>query len=64
MRRGGAAGEIAFRVIEAAPDVVKTMKAPIKRLAAKNMALPHGIELEGKLVPQAEDVVKAVKEMM
>lgn len=64
MRRGGAAGEIAFRVIEEAPDVVKTMKAPIKRLAAKNVALPHGIELEGKLVPQAEDVVKAVMEMM
>ena len=64
MKRGGAAGEIAFRIIEAAPDIVKTMKSPIKRLAAKNMALPHGIELEAKLVPQAEDVVKTVREMM
>ena len=38
-KRGGAAGEIAFRVMEAAPDVVAAMKTPIKRLGAKNVAL-------------------------
>jgi pyruvate dehydrogenase E1 component beta subunit len=64
MKRGGVAGEIAFRVTEAAPDVVKALKTPIKRLAAPNIALPHGVELEKKILPQVEDVVKAVKEMV
>jgi len=64
MKRGGVAGEIAFRVIEAAPDVVRTMKAPIKRVGAKNIALPHGVELEKSITPQVDDIVKAVKEMV
>jgi len=64
MKRGGIAGEIAFRLTEAAPDVVKAMKTPIKRVAAKNVSLPHGSELESKLIPQVGDVVKAVKEMV
>ncbi|MFH1382209.1 MAG: transketolase C-terminal domain-containing protein [Chloroflexota bacterium] len=64
MKRGGFAGEIAFRVTEAAPEVVKSLKTPIKRLAAKNIALPHGAELEKYVVPQVEDIVKTVKEMV
>ena len=31
------AGEITFRVAEAVPDVVKSLKAPMIRLVAKNM---------------------------
>ncbi len=61
MKRAGAAGEIAFRVTEAAPDVVKAMKTPIRRLAAQNMALPHSVEVENRLIPQTDDIVKAVK---
>ena len=49
--------------MEAAPDVVAAMKTPIKRLGAKNVALPRSKELETMLVPQVDDVVKAVKEM-
>jgi pyruvate dehydrogenase E1 component beta subunit len=64
MKRAGAAGEIAFRVSEAAPDVVAAMKSPIKRLAAKNVPLPRSSELEAKLVPQVDDVVRAVKDVM
>ncbi len=64
IKRGGVAGEIAFRVSEAAPDVVKTMKIPIRRLATKNVWLPIGVELEKMLVPQVDDIVKAVKEMV
>lgn len=64
MERGGAAGEIAFRLIEAAPDVVKSLKAPLRRLAHKNIALPNEISLEKMIVPQTEDIVKAVKEML
>jgi pyruvate dehydrogenase E1 component beta subunit len=64
MKRAGAAGEIAFRVSEAAPDVVAAMKSPIKRLAAKNVPLPRSSELEAQLVPQVDDVVKAVKDVI
>ena len=64
MKRGGPAAEIAFRVTEAAPELVKTMKHPVRRLACINMALPHSKELEAELVPQVDDIVKAVKEMV
>ena len=64
MKRGGAAAEIAFRVNEAAPDLAKTMKHPVARLACANMALPHSKELEAALVPQVEDIVRATKEMV
>ena len=56
MKRGGVAGEIAFRVTEAAPDVMKALKTPIRRLAAKNLALPRSPVLEAQLLPHVEDV--------
>ena len=64
MKRGGPAGEIAFRVIEAAPDVVMDLKAPIKRVAALNLALPYGHELNLACLPQIDDIVEAVKDMV
>jgi len=64
MKRGGVAGEIAFRFIEAAPDVVQTMKAPIKRVAGKNVALLRSRKIEPLLIPQVEDIIEAVKEMV
>ncbi len=65
MKRGGAAGEIAFRVTEAAPDIVKTMKTPIRRLAAKNLVLPRlGAGVDKMLLPQVDDIIKVVKEMV
>jgi len=64
MKRAGAAGEIAFRVAEAAPDVVTAMKAPIKRLATPNVGLPRGHDLEQELLPQVDNVIKTVKEMV
>ena len=64
MKRSGAAGEIAMQVTEAAPDVVMALKTPIRRLAAKNIALPHSVELEARVIPQTDDIVKAVKEMV
>ena len=42
MKRGGVAGEIALRVGEAAPDVVRAMKIPIKRVAAVIPAVCQG----------------------
>ncbi|MBN1383132.1 MAG: alpha-ketoacid dehydrogenase subunit beta [Deltaproteobacteria bacterium] len=64
MKRGGAAGEIAMRFTEAAPDVAKTLKTPVRRLGAKNVALPRSAELERMLIPNDKDVVAIVKEMM
>ena len=59
------AGEIAFRVSEATPDVVKAMKTPIRRLAAKNLVLPHaGPKLEAQCTPQVGDIARTVKEMV
>ena len=37
----GVASEIILRVTEAAPDIVKSLKTPIRRLVAKNVALPY-----------------------
>lgn len=64
MKRGGVAGEIAFRLIEAAPEIVNNLKVPMKRLGHKNIALPNEIPLERMIIPQTEDIVKAVKEMV
>ncbi len=64
MKRGGVAGEIAFRFIEAAPDVAQTMKAPMKRVGGKNVALLRSRKVEPLLIPQVEDIVEAVKEMV
>jgi pyruvate dehydrogenase E1 component beta subunit len=63
-KRGGVAGEIAFRFTETAPDVAQTMKTPIKRLATKNVVFTRRANLGPLLIPQVEDVVKAVKEMV
>jgi len=62
MKRAGAAGEIAMRVTEAAPDVVQALKTPIRRLAAQNIALPTSLWLERQVTPQVDDIVEAVKE--
>lgn len=64
MKRAGAAGEVAMRVTEAAPDVVGAMKLPIRRLAAKNVALPTSLRIERRLVPQVADIVHAAEELV
>ena len=64
MKRAGAAGEVAMRVAEAAPDVVRTLKAPIRRLAAKNVALPTSLRIERRLVPQVGDIAQAAQDLV
>ena len=63
MKRGGAAGEIVFRLMEAAPGLVKTLKSPVKRVAGKNVSTPRG-SVESKIIPQIDDIVDTVKEMV
>lgn len=64
MKRAGAAGEVAMRVTEAAPEVVSAMKTPIRRLAAKNVALPTSLRIERRLVPQVADIARAAEELV
>jgi pyruvate/2-oxoglutarate/acetoin dehydrogenase E1 component len=40
------------------------MKHPMRRLARINMVLPHSKPLEHSLVPQVDDIVKTVKDMV
>jgi len=62
MKRGGIAGEIIFRVQEEAPDLLASLKTPFRRLAAKN--LPLDAAFGPMLVPSAETIAAAVKEMV
>ncbi|MYE10879.1 MAG: alpha-ketoacid dehydrogenase subunit beta [Gammaproteobacteria bacterium] len=64
MKRAGAAGEVAMRVTEAAPEVVSAMKTPIRRLAAKNVALPTSLRIERRLVPQVADIAHAAETLV
>ena len=62
MKRGGAAGEILWRVLEEAPDLVKSLKSPPRRLAAKNLPM---IPVFAPIVaPTLDSVTTAVKEMV
>lgn len=62
MKRGGVAGEIAFRLQEDAPDMVASLKTPIQRLAAMN--LPLSAQPAWNLTPNADSIVTKVKEML
>jgi pyruvate dehydrogenase E1 component beta subunit len=57
----GIGAEVAARIYEQAFDYVD---APIKRVAQKEVPLPYNRELEQLALPQTEDVIKAVKEVM
>jgi pyruvate/2-oxoglutarate/acetoin dehydrogenase E1 component len=62
MKRGGVAGEIAFRLQEDAPDTVASLKIPIQRLAAMN--LPLAGRPDWNLTPSADSIAAKVKEMV
>lgn len=57
----GVGSEIQSRIYEQAFDYVD---APIKRVAQKEIPLPYNRRLEQMALPQVEDVVKAVKEVL
>jgi len=60
-RSFGVGSEIASRIYEEAFDYVD---APIQRVAQKEVPLPYNRTLEQMALPQVEDVVKAVKEVL
>ncbi|MHC1784314.1 MAG: alpha-ketoacid dehydrogenase subunit beta [Anaerolineaceae bacterium] len=57
----GVGSEVAARIYEEAFDYVD---APIKRVAQKEVPLPYNRELEQLALPQVEDIIKAVKEVL
>jgi pyruvate dehydrogenase E1 component beta subunit len=60
-RSYGVGSEVAARIYEEAFDYVD---APIKRVAQKEVPLPYNRALEQMALPQVEDIVTAVKEVL
>jgi pyruvate dehydrogenase E1 component beta subunit len=57
----GVGSEVASRIYEQAFDYVD---APIKRVAQKEVPLPYNRTLEQMALPQVDDVIRAVKEVL
>jgi pyruvate dehydrogenase E1 component subunit beta len=60
-RSYGVGAEIASRIYEEAFDY---LDAPVQRVAQKEVPLPYNRSLEQYALPQVEDVIKAVKEVV
>jgi len=60
-RSFGVGSEISTRIYEELFDYID---APIKRVAQKEVPLPYNRALEQLALPQVEDVVQAVKEVL
>lgn len=60
-RSFGVGSEVSSRIYEQAFDYID---APIQRVAQKEVPLPYNRELEQMAIPQVEDVIKAVKEVL
>jgi pyruvate dehydrogenase E1 component beta subunit len=60
-RSYGGGSEVASRIYEEAFDYID---APIQRVAQKEVPLPYNRNLEQLALPQMEDVIKAVKEVL
>lgn len=59
-KTGGVAAEIASIVMEEAFDY---LDAPIKRVSALDTVIPYSPVLEEAVIPQEQDIIKAVKEI-
>jgi len=57
----GVGSEVASRIYEEAFDYVD---APIQRVAQEQVPLPYNRTLEQSAIPQVDDVIKAVKEVL
>jgi pyruvate dehydrogenase E1 component beta subunit len=60
-RSYGVGSEVASRIYEQAFDYVD---APIQRVAQKEVPLPYNRDLEQMALPQVEDIIQAVKEVL
>jgi pyruvate dehydrogenase E1 component beta subunit len=60
-RSYGVGAEVAARIYETALDYVD---APVQRVAQKEVPLPYNRELEQMALPQVDDVIRAVREVV
>jgi len=60
-RRGGAGAEIVRRVVEQGFDL---LKKPPKVLGGVNTAMPYSPPLEDACLPNSNDIVKAIRDML
>jgi pyruvate/2-oxoglutarate/acetoin dehydrogenase E1 component len=60
-KRGGVAGEIAMQIMENAFDY---LDAPIVRVAGRNVPVPYNLGLERAAIPQDEDVINALRNIV
>jgi pyruvate/2-oxoglutarate/acetoin dehydrogenase E1 component len=61
VRRGGVAGEIAMQIMENAFDY---LDAPIARVTGRNVPVPYNLRLERAAVPQEEDIISAIRQIV
>lgn len=61
-KTGGVGAEIAARIMES--EAFNYLDAPVRRLAGLDIPVPYNRTLERHMVPQVEDIVSAVKELM
>ncbi len=61
VRRGGSSAELAALIAEECFDA---LDAPVKRVAAADVPMPFSSELEKLVVPKAEDLVVAARELV
>lgn len=59
--RGGVAGELAMQIMENAFDY---LDAPIVRVAGRNVPVPYNLNLERAAVPQEDDVLNALRNIV
>jgi pyruvate/2-oxoglutarate/acetoin dehydrogenase E1 component len=60
-RTGGFGGEIAATIAE---EAFEDLDAPVRRVAAPDTPVPFSPVLEKAFIPQVDDVVKALKELI
>jgi pyruvate dehydrogenase E1 component beta subunit len=61
VRRGGSSAEIAAVIAEECFDA---LDAPVKRVAAADVPMPFSPALEKLVLPKAEDLISAVREVL
>ena len=59
-RTGGPGAEVAALIAEHCLDV---LEAPILRVAAEDVPIPSSLELEKYVLPQTDDILKAIKQL-
>jgi pyruvate dehydrogenase E1 component beta subunit len=58
---GGVGAEIAAWIMEEAFDF---LDAPVRRVASKNVPIPFNPIMEGFVIPNTGDIIRAVKEVV